>query len=313
MQFEIHIFTIKFHIRFGGTDLVKSMTGFGRASATVEGATVTVEIKSVNHRYFELNARIPRAYMQLEDSIRSYLSTRVSRGKFDLTLNLDFSAVESDKTVTVNRKLLQNYIDELSAVAKEFGLHNDVSVTTVLRLPDVVTLTQTENDAAELWNTVKPVVEEAVDALIRQREAEGKRLCDDISQKCAMIKERVAVIDSRVPALTEEYSARLRKRIEKLLGNTEVDEQRLLTEVAIMADKTAIDEEVVRLGSHIVSLEENLLAEKPIGKYIDNSIQEMNREVNTISSKIGDMEVTKIVLELKSSIEQIREQIQNIE
>ena len=134
-----------------------------------------------------------------------------------------------------------------------------------------------------------------------------------ISQKCAMIKERVAIIDSRVPALTEEYSARLRKRIEKLLGNTEIDEQRLLTEVAIMADKTAIDEEVVRLGSHIVSLEENLMAEKPIGKYIDNSIQEMNREVNTISSKIGDMEVTKIVLELKSIIEQIREQIQNIE
>ena len=128
-----------------------------------------------------------------------------------------------------------------------------------------------------------------------------------------MIKERVAIINSRVPVLTEEYSARLRKRIEKLLGNTEIDEQRLLTEVAIMADKTAIDEEVVRLGSHIVSLEENLQAEKPIGKYIDNSIQEMNREVNTISSKIGDMEVTKIVLELKSIIEQIREQIQNIE
>jgi len=251
--------------------------------------------------------------MQLEDSIRSYLSTRVSRGKFDLTLNLDFSAVEGDKTVTVNRQLLKNYIEELSAVAEEFGLHNDVSINTVLRLPDVVTLTQTENDAAELWNTVKPVVEEAVNALIRQREAEGKRLCDDISQKCSMIKERVAIINSRVPVLTEEYSARLRKRIEKLLGNTEIDEQRLLTEVAIMADKTAIDEEVVRLGSHIVSLEENLQAEKPIGKYIDNSIQEMNREVNTISSKIGDMEVTKIVLELKSIIEQIREQIQNIE
>ena len=293
--------------------MVKSMTGFGRASAIVEGAAVTVEIKSVNHRYFEFNARIPRAYMQLEDNIRSYLSTRVSRGKFDLTLNLDLSAAETDKTVTVNRSLLQSYLSELSEVAKEFGLNNDVSVNTVLRLPDVVTLTQTESDAAELWALVKPVVEEAVNALIRQREAEGKRLCEDIAQKCEMIKERVAFINSRVPALTEEYSARLRKRIEKLLGNTEIDEQRLLTEVAIMADKTAIDEEVVRLGSHIVTLEENLQAEKPIGKYIDNSIQEMNREVNTISSKIGDMEVTKIVLELKSIIEQIREQIQNIE
>jgi len=289
------------------------MTGFGRASADMGGVNVTVEIKSVNHRYLELNARIPRAYMQLEDSIRSYLATRVSRGKFDLTLNLDFSTSETEKTVNINRKLLQNYLTELSSVASEFGLEDDVSIGTILRLPEVVTLAQTESDCNEMWTKVKPVVEEAVDALIEQREAEGRRLYDDIAQKCAMIKERVEAIDRKVPVLTEEYMARLRKRIESLLGNTEVDEQRLLTEVAIMADKTAIDEEVVRLGSHIVSLEENLLAEKPIGKYIDTSIQEMNREVNTISSKIGDMEVTKTVLELKSIIEQIREQIQNIE
>ncbi len=293
--------------------MVKSMTGFGRASACVDGVTVTVEIKSVNHRYFELNARIPRAYMQLEDNIRSYLATRVARGKFDLTLNLDFSKSEQDKTVTVNRKLLQSYVSELSSVAEEFGLDNDLSISTVLRLPDVVVLSQTENDASKLWDIVKPVVGAAVDALICQREAEGQRLYEDIAHKCETIKERVAFIESRVPVLTEEYCTKLRKRIERLLGYPEVDEQRLITEVAIMADKTAIDEEVVRLGSHIVSLEENLMAEKPIGKYIDNSIQEMNREVNTISSKIGDMEVTKVVLDLKSIIEQIREQIQNIE
>lgn len=293
--------------------LVKSMTGFGRASADVGGVTLTVEIKSVNHRYLELNARIPRAYMQLEDNIRSYLATRVSRGKFDLNLNFDFSASETEKSVTINRKLLQNYLTELSSVASEFGLDDDISIGTVLRLPDVVTLSQNESDCAEMWNKVRPVVEEALSALISQREAEGRRLYSDIAQKCELIKERVAVIASRVPVLTEEYETRLKKRIESLLGNTDVDEQRLLTEVAIMADKTAVDEEVVRLGSHIVSLEENLLADKPVGKYIDNSIQEMNREVNTISSKIGDMEVTRIVLELKSIIEQIREQIQNIE
>ena len=156
-------------------------------------------------------------------------------------------------------------------------------------------------------------MEEAVNALIKQREAEGKRLYTDIAAKCETIKERVAVINARVPCLTEEYCAKLKKRIEKLLGGAEVDQQRLLTEVAIMADKIAIDEEVVRLGSHAAALEEALLEEKPVGKYIDNSIQEMNREVNTISSKIGDLEVTRIVLELKSVIEQIREQIQNIE
>ena len=289
------------------------MTGFGRASADVGGVTVTVEIKSVNHRYLELNARIPRAYMQLEDNIRSYLATRVSRGKFDLNLNFDFSASETEKSVTINRKLLQNYLTELSSVASEFGLDDDISIGTVLRLPDVVTLSQSESDCAEMWNKVRPVVEEALSALISQREAEGRRLYSDIAQKCELIKERVAVIASRAPVLTEEYETRLKKRIESLLGDTDVDEQRLLTEVAIMADKTAVDEEVVRLGSHIVSLEENLLADKPVGKYIDNSIQEMNREVNTISSKIGDMEVTRIVLELKSIIEQIREQIQNIE
>ena len=289
------------------------MTGFGRASAIKDGVTITVEIKSVNHRYLEMNARIPRAYMQLEDSIRTYVSTRISRGKLDINLNLDFSEAESTKTVTVDRKLLRNYLDELTAVADEFGLTNDVTASTVLRLPDVVSLTQNENDASEMWLAVKPVLEEAVDALISQREAEGKRLYADIASKLETIRDRVASINARVPALTEEYCAKLRKRIEKLLGGADVDEQRLLTEVAIMADKTAIDEEVVRLGSHAEALEEALLAEKPIGKYIDNSIQEMNREVNTISSKIGDLEVTRTVLELKSIIEQIREQIQNIE
>ncbi len=301
------------HIISGGIVLVKSMTGFGRASAVADGVAITVEIKSVNHRYLELNARIPRAYMQLEDNIRSYISTRLSRGKLDLNLNLDFSAAESNKKVSVDKKLLKNYLDEMSAVAEEFGLTNDISASTVLRLPDVVTVSQDETDSSQMWLSVKPVLEEAVDALLKQREAEGTRLCADISAKLETIKDRVAVINARVPVLTEEYASKLRKRIEKILGSADVDEQRLLTEVAIMADKTAIDEEVVRLGSHAAALEEALCADKPIGKYIDNSIQEMNREVNTISSKIGDLEVTRIVLELKSIIEQIREQIQNIE
>ena len=189
------------------------MTGFGRASADVGGVTVTVEIKSVNHRYLELNARIPRAYMQLEDNIRSYLATRVSRGKFDLNLNFDFSASETEKSVTINRKLLQNYLTELSSVASEFGLDDDISIGTVLRLPDVVTLSQSESDCAEMWNKVRPVVEEALSALISQREAEGRRLYSDIAQKCELIKERVAVIASRAPVLTEEYETRLKKRI----------------------------------------------------------------------------------------------------
>lgn len=289
------------------------MTGFGRASAVKDGVTITVEIKSVNHRYLEMNVRIPRAYMQLEDNIRTYVSTRIARGKLDINLNLDFSEAESTKTVSVDRKLLRNYLDELAAVSDEFGLTNDVTASTVLRLPDVVSLSQNESDAAEIWLSVKPVLEEAVNSLIVQREAEGKRLYTDIAAKLETIRDRVASINARVPELTDEYCVKLRKRIEKLLGGAEVDEQRLLTEVAIMADKTAIDEEVVRLGSHAAALEEALLAEKPIGKYIDNSIQEMNREVNTISSKIGDLEVTRTVLELKSIIEQIREQIQNIE
>jgi len=295
--------------------LVKSMTGFGRASASVSGKNITVEIKSVNHRYFELNARIPRVYMQLEDNIRTYLQTRISRGKLDLTLNIDKTTEDSAeaKKITVDKGLLKNYINELSAVSEEYNLKNDITVSTVLRLPDVVVFEQNEEDINAVWNDVLPVVASAVDSLIVRREEEGKRLYDDIAEKCAVIKSRVEEIKEREPQLTEEYCVKLRKRIEKLVGENVVDEQRLMTEVAIMADKIAIDEEIVRLGSHIVSLEQNLLAEKPIGKYIDNSIQEMNREVNTISSKIGDMEVTKIVLELKSIIEKIREQIQNIE
>lgn len=303
----------------GGFLLIRSMTGFGRARRVVGNYDVTVEIKSVNHRYCEMFIHLPRAFSQLEDSVRNFLKEQVIRGKTEINVNI--RAVEDNsRTIGIDKVLLADYLEILSGAAKEYSLPNDVTVSTLLRLPDVVTTEKADADIKEIWQSLEPVLADALSDFVAQREKEGKFLAEDIIDKCAQIEKRVAFIRERSPKLVKEYTAKLRERISQLLGGGTPDEQRLLTEVAIMADKMAVDEEIVRLASHIQNLADIFrqgLSDggkpAPLGKKIDFIVQEMNREINTTSSKIGDLEVTMEAIEVKNTIEKIREQIQNIE
>ena len=234
-------------------NMIKSMTGYGKARLVTDGRDVTVEIKSVNHRYFEMFARIPRAYMQIEDMIRSYLQTRIVRGKIEVNVSIADNGA-SVSSVKVNKPLFEAYYAALKDVSETYSLPFDAGAAVALRFPDVIAAEKEDEDVKAVWASVLPALEAATDAFIAQREAEGGRLSKDIQAKCAEIKSNVDFIESRSAQLIGEYEKKLRARIEELLGDVKVDEQRLLTEVAIMADRIAIDEELVRLNSHCKTL-----------------------------------------------------------
>lgn len=292
--------------------MIKSMTGFGRAQETVDGMTVTVELKSVNHRYFEFTAKVPRTYGFLEEKLKSFLNARVSRGKMECYVSSE-NLEESDMEVIVNPSLAKGYVDALRTLSETFGLKEDYSAISIAKFPDVLTLRKAPADEEKIWNAVQKVTELAVERFVTMRETEGEKLRADILSKADTILEHVAFVESRSPQTVREYHEKLRQRMEELLENTQVDEQRLLTEAAIFADKVAVDEETVRLRSHISQLREFLNADEPIGRKLDFLVQEMNRESNTIGSKAQDVEIAKRVIAIKAEVEKIREQVQNIE
>ena len=292
--------------------MIKSMTGFGRAQETVDGMTVTVELKSVNHRYFEFTAKVPRTYGFLEEKLKSFLNERVSRGKMECYVSIE-NLEESDMEVVVNPSLAKGYVDALRTLSETFGLKEDYSAISIAKFPDVLTLRKAPADEEKIWNAVQKVTELAVERFVTMRENEGEKLRADILSKADTILEHVAFVESRSPQTVREYHEKLRQRMEELLENTQVDEQRLLTEAAIFADKIAVDEETVRLRSHISQLREFLNADEPIGRKLDFLVQEMNRESNTIGSKAQDVEIAKRVIAIKAEVEKIREQVQNIE
>ena len=292
--------------------MIKSMTGFGRAQETVDGMTVTVELKSVNHRYFEFTAKVPRTYGFLEEKLKSFLNARVSRGKMECYVSIE-NLEESDMEVIVNPSLAKGYVDALRTLSETFGLKEDYSAISIAKFPDVLTLRKAPADEEKIWNAVQKVTELAVERFVTMRETEGEKLRADILSKADTILEHVAFVESRSPQTVREYHEKLRQRMEELLENTQVDEQRLLTEAAIFADKVAVDEETVRLRSHISQLREFLNAGEPIGRKLDFLVQEMNRESNTIGSKAQDVEIAKRVIVIKAEVEKIREQVQNIE
>ncbi len=292
--------------------MIKSMTGFGRAQETVDGMTVTVELKSVNHRYFEFTAKVPRTYGFLEEKLKSFLNARVSRGKMECYVSIE-NLEESDMEVIVNPSLAKGYVDALRTLSETFGLKEDYSAISIAKFPDVLTLRKAPADEEKIWNAVQKVTELAVERFVTMRETEGEKLRADILSKADTILEHVAFVESRSPQTVREYHEKLRQRMEELLENTQVDEQRLLTEAAIFADKVAVDEETVRLRSHISQLREFLNAGEPIGRKLDFLVQEMNRESNTIGSKAQDVEIAKRVIAIKAEVEKIREQVQNIE
>lgn len=292
--------------------MIKSMTGFGRVQETVDGMNVTVELRSVNHRYFEFTAKVPRTYGFLEEKLKTFTNTLVARGKVECYVAVE-QLEESETTVSVNASLAKGYVDALRQLSEMFGLTADISAGALSRYPDVLVLQKTAADEDRIWNAVRTVAEKAVMRFIEMRETEGEKLKADILSRADTILEHVAFVEARSPQTVKEYNEKLKQRMEELLGSTQVDEQRLLTEAAIFADKIAVDEETVRLRSHISQLRTFMEANEPIGRKLDFLVQEINREANTIGSKAQDVEIAKRVIAVKAEVEKIREQVQNIE
>ncbi len=292
--------------------MVRSMTGFGRAQVSVEGYNITVEIRSVNHRYFEFSLKIPRTYSFLEEKVKSLLSTRIARGKVECSIQLEATADES-VVVCVNEPLARGYVNAVKELSEKFNIENDLTALSVARFSDVLSISKAPVDEDELWLKVAPVVSEALKSFVSMRETEGKKLSDDILSRADTILENVAYIEVRSPETVKQYSEKLLERMKNVLGDTQVEESRILTEAAIYADKIAVAEETVRLRSHIEQLRELLASQEAVGRKIDFLIQEFNREANTIGSKAQDVDIARRVIDIKAEIEKIREQIQNIE
>ncbi len=288
------------------------MTGYGRSEQIVDGRAVTVEIKSVNHRYFEFSCRTTRGYSFLEEKLKSFLQGRITRGKVDAYISVE--ALESAQTqVLVNHSLAEGYVQALRELAERYGLRDDISVSTVSRYSDIFSVHKAPEDEEAVWSSVQQAAEEALKNFLAMREAEGERLRADVLSRAGTIMKLVDEIETRSPQTVAEYQERLRQKIQELLGDNTVDEQRLLTETAIFADKVAVAEETVRLRSHFRQMEEMMATDAPIGRKLDFLVQEMNREANTIGSKAVDSKIAYLVVDIKAEIEKIREQIQNIE
>ena len=292
--------------------MINSMTGFGRAQQTVLGMTVTVELKSVNHRYFEFSARVPRNYGFLEEKLKSFFASSVSRGKAECYVSVE-DPEDDTVEVAVNTALARGYIDAVNALAALAGTNEQATAAMLSRFPDVLSVHKAEPDEARVWEAVQSTAALALAQFLSMRKTEGEKLRDDILSRAACIEELVGFVESRSPKTVREYNEKLRRRMEELLHDANVDEQRLLTEAAIFADKVAVDEETVRLRSHLSQLRRFLDADEPIGRKLDFLVQEINREANTIGSKAQDVEIAKTVIDIKAQVEKIREQVQNTE
>ncbi len=292
--------------------MIKSMTGFGRGTSEGEISSFVIEMKTVNHRYFELNVRMPRTLISLEDNIRRYVNEKVKRGKVDIFVTQNQGDKESMEVV-LNEQIAASYLSAIHKLKDKYSLRDDVSSSTLARFPEVLTLKQKEEDIEQVWQELLPALEESVSNLCSMREEEGKKLLADITSRCECISKNVEIINNRVPEISEEYRKRLLKKVEEILTERNIDESRIAMEVVLQADKTCIDEEIVRLKSHVNQVLETLKMNEPIGRKLDFIVQEMNREANTIASKVNDLKLTNVALDIKSDIEKIREQVQNVE
>ena len=288
------------------------MTGFGRCEDTINGRDIIVEIKSVNHRYFEFSSRITRGYGFLDEKLKSYLQSQIFRGKIDVYVSIE-TLEDTDSQVLVNHSLAAGYVNALHELAQRYGLRDDISVSTVSRYSDIFTVHKAPDDEEIIWNAVKEVTNKALDSFIRMREAEGARLKADVLQRAETILETVGKIEERSPQTIIEYQQKLNQRLSEMLIDSNIDEQRILTEAAIFADKIAVAEETVRLRSHFGQFTNMLNSKEAVGRKLDFIVQEMNRETNTIGSKCVDSQIAYMVVDIKAEIEKIREQIQNIE
>ena len=292
--------------------MIKSMTGFGRGEAADKDRKITVEMKSVNHRYLDVNIKMPKKLNFFEAAIRNELKSCIQRGKVDIFITYeDFS--ESNFSVKYNEDVAAAYLKYLGEMAERFGLDNDVRVSTLSRYPEVFELEEQDIDEEALWALLKEALNQAFDGMTDTRIKEGENLKKDLLEKLDGMLSDVAFIEERSPQLVAEYKEKLENKVRELLEDTQIDESRLMMEVTLFADKVCVDEELVRLRSHIETMKENLIEGGSIGRKLDFMAQEMNREANTTLSKCNDIAISAHAIELKTEIEKVREQIQNIE
>lgn len=292
--------------------MIRSMTGFGRASSDDKGRSLVIEIKSVNHRYIDLNIKMPRNLIAIEDRIRKILGEKISRGKVDVFITQKNYESETSEAY-LNNSLATSYLNCLKQLKDKFNLRDDISVSQVARFPDVITVVQKEENLEEMWISLRSIIYEATDNLMGMRENEGQKLKEDILKRCNTIKDLKEKIGLKASTVVLDYKEKLQLRLKELQGNATIDENRIATEIAIYADKASIDEELVRLDSHILQLLQAMELNETVGRKLDFIVQEMNREANTIASKANDINIVNLTLNLKNEIEKIREQVQNIE
>lgn len=292
--------------------MLSSMTGYGRAQNVLNGRDILVEIRSVNHRYFDYSSRIPRVYSYVDEKLKTLFKEVISRGKVEVSVTIN--ALESkDSVIHVNKSIAEGYITALRSLSGEFDLGDDLKLSNLIKILDIFNVQKTPDDEEQIWNDISQVAHEALDQFLNMRISEGKKLKNDIISKANAIEQMVGEVEKISPTTVENYRKKLVLKLEEILASKDIDEQRIITEAAIFAEKIAVDEETVRLKSHISQFKDMLDSSEAVGRKLDFIVQEMNREVNTIGSKAQDLNITKIVVDMKSEIEKIREQIQNIE
>ena len=292
--------------------MIRSMTGYGRGQNTASGLNVVVELKAVNHRFFDYSSRLPRAYAFLDSRLKSLLQASVSRGKVEAFVQIE-SLETGGSVVMVNMALADSYVQAMRQIAGRYGLLADVTVEQLSRFPEVLSVRQAGVEEEAAWEAVQPAAAEALAAFTAMRENEGARLRDDVLTRADLIEQAVAQIEQRSPETVREHMSKMEARLRELLDGAPVDEARLVTEAAVYADKIAVAEETVRLRSHLAQLRQMVTGDGAVGRKLDFLVQELNREANTIGSKCCDLALTRLVVDMKTEIEKIREQIQNIE
>ena len=291
---------------------MKSMTGYGRAKIENDTREYIVEVKSVNHKYLDINIKLPKTLFCIEDKIRKVISNKISRGKIDVFVTYINYGIEG-KTILINKDIAKMYIKEIEEIATANNIASGIRATEISKFPEVLNVIVDEEDEEKIWLELNKCLEKALDNFIEMRITEGEKIKEDLKQRLDEIDENINEIFKNSTGLVEEYVVKLRKRIQEILNTDVVDETRLAQEIVIYSDKTSIEEEITRIKSHIIQFKELLNSEGAIGKKADFIIQEMNREINTIGSKSGKFEITQLVIKIKTQIEDIREQIQNIE
>lgn len=292
--------------------MIKSMTGFGREQCVIDQYDIMVEIKSVNHRYYEFSSRLPRQYNYLDEKLKSLVKGNISRGKVEVSVTVN-NLNGREANIKADRLLAEGYINALREINVDIGLDDDLKLSNLLRLPDIFNVQRETVDEDYIWSIVKQAAESAIEKFVVMRRNEGRAMKADLLEKLGNVESMLAEVERHAPETVENYRERLFQKLQEVLSEREIDEQRILMEAAVFAEKIAVDEETVRLHSHIKQFGELLDSDEPVGRKLDFLVQEINREINTIGSKAQNLEITKCVVNMKAEVEKLREQIQNIE